>query len=64
MSLKNITNTTTEIIAAHHGLSTIGNNAISNHSHQRVRDHRLSAAEIVDFASSSMQGKRVLSNCH
>jgi hypothetical protein len=41
MNLKNRTNSAIEIIATHHGLSTIGKKTISNHAHQGVRDHRL-----------------------
>jgi hypothetical protein len=53
-SLKNRTNSATEIIAIHQGLRTIGNNSISSHSHQGVRDHRLPP----DFVGwSSIQGK-------
>jgi hypothetical protein len=51
MSLKNIANTAKEIIAAHHGLSTIGNNAISRYAHQGTCAHRL-VPEFVGFASS------------
>jgi hypothetical protein len=40
-SLKNRTYSTTEIIAIHHGLSTIGNNKPSSHAHQGIRDHPL-----------------------
>jgi hypothetical protein len=56
MSLKNRTNTVTEIIAIHHGLSTIGNNKTSSHTHQGVRDHRL-LRDFVGFIWSSMQVK-------
>jgi hypothetical protein len=38
---KRRTNSAKEIIAIHHGLSTIGNKNITNQTHQGVRDHRL-----------------------
>src|SRR5712672_1391131 len=38
---KSRANSANEIIAIHHGLSTIGNKNITNHTHQGVRDHRL-----------------------
>jgi hypothetical protein len=53
MSLKNRTYTAIEIIAIHHGLSTIGKNKTSSHTHG---DHRL-LPDFVGFAWSSMQGK-------
>src|SRR5437899_9701701 len=37
---KSRTNSAKEIIAIHHGLSTIGNKNITNQTHQGVRDHR------------------------
>jgi hypothetical protein len=48
-SVKNRTYNATEIIAIHHGLSTIGNKNISSHSHQDVRDDRL-PSEFIGFA--------------
>ena len=56
MSLKNRTNSASEVIAIHHGLSTIGNNNTSSHTHQGARDHRL-LSDFVSFACSSMQWK-------
>jgi hypothetical protein len=56
MSLKNRTYGATEIIAIHHGLSTIGNRKIRTQSHQGVGDHRL-PSESAGFALSSIQGR-------
>jgi hypothetical protein len=56
MSLKNRTNSTSEIIAIHHGLRSIGNKKTSSHAHQGVRDQRL-LPDFVGFALSSMEGK-------
>ena len=56
MSLKNRTNSTNEIIAIHHGLSTIGNNKTSSHTHQGARDHRL-LPDFVAFADRPFKGK-------
>ena len=49
MSLKNRTNSAIEMIAIHHGLSTIGNKKTSSHTHQGARDHRL----LPDFVGST-----------
>ena len=49
MSLKNRTNNVIEMIAIHHGLSTIGNKKTSSHTHQGARDHGL-LPDFVGFA--------------
>jgi hypothetical protein len=44
ISLKSKTNTATEIIAIHQGLSTSGNKKINNHAHQGICSHRFTGA--------------------
>jgi hypothetical protein len=56
MSLRTRTNTATEIIAIHHGLSTIGKNKTSSPTHQGFCNHRL-LLDFAGFAWSSIQGK-------
>ena len=53
-SLRNKTNNAMEMIAIHHGLSTIGNKTTSNHAHQGIRDQR-SVPDFVGFARLTMR---------
>jgi hypothetical protein len=54
MSLRNKANSAIEMIAIHHGLSTIGNKTTSNHAHQGIRAHRL-LPDFLSFACLSMR---------
>jgi len=47
-----------EIIAIHHGLSTMGNKIMSSHNHQGVSAQGL-LPDSVAFVRWSMQGKRM-----